>query len=261
MISNNFYRDFHTFNQSINLWNSLLFDGFINWFIIWSFVVLKRLRIRDKKIYLLGVIKGLTVERKSVRKAFNKIKPDAIALYLSKNELLGLQSVATGKTKNVPLSRYEVVYARKLAFYAEQDPDKYGKVMVPPPSLLESLKLGQKNKIPVVALDMDDKAYSSTFVDNISTFQLVRHSMRFKKISKKKFNVKTPAEFTYAWDAELTKLKGFKNLETAREKQMANRLVELIKKFNNILAIIELERLEGVFNQLKNRNSLKIDSN
>jgi len=173
------------------VFNNILFDGFINWFIIWNFVVLKLVRIKDKKIYLLGLIKGLTVERKTVRKAFNKINPDIIALYISEQELLGLQSVANGKTKNVPLSRYEVVYARKLAYYAEQDQNKYGKVMVPPPCLLEGLKLGQKNKIPVVALDMNDNEYSTAFTENISSFHLIRHSMRFKKISKKKFNVKT----------------------------------------------------------------------
>lgn len=220
-------------------------------------MVLKLVRLREKKIYLLGLIKGLTSETKIVSKIYNKIKPDAIALYISEPEILGLQSVLDGKTKKVPLSRYEMIYARKLAFYAQQDKDKYGEVQVPPPCLLEGLKLGQKDEIPVLALDMDDKAYASTFTENVSTFQLIRHSMRFKKLSKKKFDVKTPEEFTFAWDAELTKLKGFKNLENARESQMANRLLELVKKFSCILAILELERTEGVFNQLKNKKMLR----
>jgi hypothetical protein len=215
------------------------------------FVAFKLVKIKEKKIYLLGVIKGLTVERETVRKAYHKIQPDMVGLYISEPELLGLQSVSEGKTKDVALSRYEVVYARKLAFYAQTDPEKYGEVQVPPPALLECLELGKKDKIPVVALDMDDKLYANAFVQNVSTFQLIRHSMRFKRLSKKKFNVKTPEEFTYAWDAELTKLAGFKNLESAREQQMANRLLDLIKKYNCILAILELERINGVFDKLK----------
>ncbi len=215
-------------------------------------MVLKLIKIKSKKIYLLGVIKGLTVEVKTVQKAFTKLNPDAIALYLSEPELLGLQSVIDGKTEQVPLSRYEVTYARKLAYYAQQDPDKYGEVQVPPPCLVEGLKLGLKNKVPVVALDMNETSYADTFINNVSTIHLVRHSMRINKLRKKKFKVKTPEEFTYAWDSELTKLKGFKKLESARESYMARRLLELKDKFTCILAIIELERIEGVFDKIKN---------
>jgi len=219
-------------------------------------VVLKLVKIKEKKLYLLGLIKGLTSERKIVRKAYRKFKPNAIALYISEPELLGLQSVLDGKIKRVPLSRYEEVYARKLAFYAQQDPDKYGEVQVPPPCLMEALELGVKNKIPVVALDMDEKDYANTFVQNVSTMNLVRHSMRFKKLSKKKFKVKTPEEFTLAWDLELTKLKGFRDLEAAREHYIAKRMLELKNKFKCILAILEFERADGIFNQLKNAKKI-----
>lgn len=214
-------------------------------------MVLKRVNIKDKRIFLLGVIKGLTVERKTVQTAFRKLKPDVIALYVSEPELLGLQSVVEGKTKEVPLSRYETIYARKLAYYAALDPEKYGEVQVPPPALIEALELGLKEHVPVVALDMGEKAYADAFVQNVSTFHLIRHSMRIKKLSKKKFNVKTPEDFTNAWDAELTKLKGFRNLETAREQHIAKRLLELKDKFKVILAILEFERTDGVLNQLK----------
>ena len=214
-------------------------------------VVLKLIKIKDKKIYLLGLIKGLTIERKTVLTAFRKLKPDVIALYISEPELVGLQSVLDGKTTQVPLSRYEEAYAYKLAFYAHSDPKKYGEVQVPPPCLLKGLELGQKNNIPVVALDMDQHDFADTFVQNISTVNLLRHSFRFKKLAKKKFNVTTPEEFTFAWDKELTKLKGFRNLEYAREHHMARRLLELKDKFNCILAILELERTAGIFDVIR----------
>jgi hypothetical protein len=215
-------------------------------------MVLKLIRINKKKIYILGVIKGLTIERVNVKKAFNKLKPDVIALYISDHELLGLQSVSKGSIKEVPLSRYEVIYARKLAQYAKQDPDKYGDVQVPPPALMEGLELGLEKKLPVVALDMDDTSFANVFTRNVSTFQLIRHSTRFKRLSKKNFKVNTPEEFTFAWDNELNKLKGFRNLENARETHMAERLFQLTEKFNCILAIIEVERSQGVFNKIKN---------
>jgi pheromone shutdown protein TraB len=219
-------------------------------------VALKLIKIKDKKIYLLGLIKGLTSTRKTVKSAVIKLKPDVIALYVSEGELLGLQSVLDGKTTQVPLSRYEEAYAHKLAYYAANDTEKYGEVQVPPPSLMEGLELGKKKDIPVVALDMDEKSYANTFVQNVSTTNLVRHSFRFKKLAKKKFEVTTPEEFTFAWDAELTKLKGFKNLEIAREQYMARRLLELKNKFSCVLAILELERTDGVFNHIKGAKRL-----
>jgi hypothetical protein len=179
------------------------------------------------------------------------LKPDLIALYISEPEILGLEKILNGEIKKVPLSRYEVVYARKLAYYAQKDPDRYGEVQVPPPCLIEGLRLSRENKVPVVALDMDDSMYASAYTDNVSTLQLVRHSMRFKKLSKKEFNVQTPEEFTFAWDSELTKLSGFSKLEKAREIHMAQRLLELVTKFDTILAVLELERLEGVLDKLK----------
>jgi hypothetical protein len=205
----------------------------------------------DKKIYLLGLIKGLTIERKTVRKAIRKLKPNAIALYISEAELLGLQSVLDGKTTKVPLSRYEEAYAHKLAAIAHKDPEKYGEVQVPPPCLMEGLEQGIKLEIPVVALDMAEKDYADTFVQNVNTVNLLRHTFRFKKLAKKDFDVTTPKEFTLAWDAELTKLKGFRRLETARERHIAKRLLELKDKFSCILAILEFERTDGIFNQIK----------
>jgi ABC-type uncharacterized transport system YnjBCD ATPase subunit len=81
-----------------------------------------KISFRNKTIYLLGTVKGLTVERKTVATAFKRYKPDVIALSVSEEDLVGLESVVKGKTKKIGLSRYEEVYARKLATIAKQDP-------------------------------------------------------------------------------------------------------------------------------------------
>ncbi|MCK5560721.1 MAG: hypothetical protein KAJ51_09020 [Thermoplasmata archaeon] len=206
---------------------------------------------RDKKIYLLGTIKGLTVERKTVAEAFRRSKPDVIALHVSEEDLVGLEKVVKGKIKKVGLSRYEEVYARKLATIAQKDPHKYGEVQVPPPAVVEGFELGGKNNVPVVAFDMNENEFTNAFVKNISTVNLIWHSVRFNRVRKKKFKATTPEEFVLEWDKVLTKLKGFKNLELRREKYMANRLFALSKKYNKILAVTELERMEGIVNNLK----------
>jgi hypothetical protein len=210
-----------------------------------------KISFRNKTIYLLGTVKGLTVERKTVATAFKRYKPDVIALSVSEEDLVGLESVVKGKTKKIGLSRYEEVYARKLATIAKQDPVKYGEVQVPPPALVEGFELGSKNKVPVVAFDMDENQFTDCFVENISTTQLIWHSVRFNRVRKRKFKAKTPEEFVVEWDQVLTKLKGFKNIETKREKFMAKRLLEISNKYDNILAVAELERVDGISEKLK----------
>jgi hypothetical protein len=210
-----------------------------------------KIRFKNKSIYLLGTVKGLTSERKTVAKAFKRTKPDVIALSISEEELVGLESVVKGKTKKVGLSRYEETYARKLAAIAQEDPDKYGEVQVPPPALVEGFELGRDNNVPVVAFDMDENLFTDIFVENISTSQLIWHSVRFNRIRKRKFKAKTPEEFVLEWDQVLNKLKGFKNLEVKREYFMAKRLVEITKKYDNVLAVAELERVEGIVSNLK----------
>lgn len=206
---------------------------------------------RDKKIYLLGTIKGLTVERKTVAKAFKNSKPDVIALHVSEEDLVGLEKVVKGKIKKVGLSRYEEVYARKLATIAQKNPDKYGEVQVPPPAVVEGFELGGKNKVPVVAFDMNENDFTNAFVKNISTLNLIWHSVRFNRVRKKKFKATTPEEFVLEWDQVLTKLKGFKNLELRREEYMAKRLLKLSEKYKRILAVTELERMDGIVSNLK----------
>ncbi len=210
-----------------------------------------KISFKSKTIYLLGTVKGLTVERKTVATAFKRYKPDVIALSVSEEDLVGLESVVKGKTKEIGLSRYEEVYARKLATIAKQDPVKYGEVQVPPPAIVEGFELGSKNKVPVVAFDMDESQFTDCFVENISTPQLIWHSVRFNRVRKRKFKAKTPEEFVIEWDQVLTKLKGFKNIELKREKFMAKRLLEITKKYDNILAVAEFERVDGISEKLK----------
>jgi pheromone shutdown protein TraB len=204
---------------------------------------LKTISLRGKKIILLPTIKGLTEERKTVREAFHKKNPDAIAVHISREELEGLISVVEGDTEEVSLSHYEEIYARHLA--------KYGKVQVPPPSLLEAVELGIENNIPIEPLDMNDDAYTDAFCEDISALQLIRHSLRLNRMRKKRFKATTAQEFVIEWDKNITKLKGFRRLEGKREVHMAARLRALTKKYNNILAVLEFERAEGILQRLR----------
>lgn len=199
------------------------------------------------KILLLGSVQGLTSEKSEIKKLFEKIKPDAVALSVSDDELEGLKRMSDGEEPEILLSGYEEVYARKLAVY--------GEVNVPPPSLTEAFELAEKNGVPVYAVDMDDKEYTDVFIKNISTIQLILYSLKIKKLRKKRFKSKTPEDFVFEWDKIVNKLKGFRALEKKREEHMSKKLGELSEKHNRILAVVELQRMKGISEMLsRNRN-------
>jgi hypothetical protein len=199
---------------------------------------MRKIQTGSSKIYIPEIIIGLTSERSKVKRAYNKIKPGVVAIQTSEEELEGLKSVVEGQEYEYFLSNYEEVYARKLALF--------GEVKVPPPCYETALKICIENEIPISAIDMDDMYFADVFIENISGLDLVRHSLRIKRLRRKKFKAKTPEDFVREWDKEINKLKGFRNLESKREEHMARELLRLAKKHDRILCIMEMQRAEGV---------------
>jgi pheromone shutdown protein TraB len=76
------------------------------------------------------------------------------------------------------------------------------------------------------------------------------HSIRWRWLKKKNFKAETARDFVLAWDKAVNSMKGFRNLENKREEHMASQLTRLSKKYSSVLAILELERTEGILQRL-----------
>ncbi len=203
---------------------------------------MKAIHLNDCEIYMTGVIKGLVDEEEKVRKVYHEMMPDAVAVSISVDELKGLKDFLEQRY-DVPLSNYEEeIYVRELK--------KYGEVRKPPPCFEMVLKLCQKDNVPILPIDMDEERFSSAYCKYITSFQLIRNSFRRKRLNKKKFHASSAESFIKEWDLVINGIKGFKMLEEERERYMAQKLSELTKKYKKILALIELERLNGVKKRL-----------
>ena len=203
---------------------------------------MKAIRLNDCKIYMTGVIKGLVDEEEKVRKIYHEMMPDAVAISISVDELKGLKDFLKQRY-DVPLLNYEEeIYVRELK--------KYGEVKKPPPCFESALKLCQKDNLPILPIDMDEERFSSAYCKYITYFQLIQKSFRGKRLNKKKFHASSAESFIKEWDLVINGIKGFKMLEEERERYMAQKLSELTKKYKKILALIELERLDGVKKRL-----------
>jgi len=191
---------------------------------------------------VLPTIKGLDRERPHVKKAIIAARPEAVALPVSSEGLKGLKAIHRGRKIEFFLSHYEEIYAIKLSMF--------GKVAVPPPSFSEALEVCLAEKIPVKAIDMNETEFADAFCESVSSPNLIYHSLRWRWLKRKKFRVESAHDFALAWDRAVNSLKGFRNLEDRREEYMARQLLRLSRMHGRVLAILELERTEGILRRL-----------
>lgn len=194
------------------------------------------------KVYIPDIIIGLSKEADKVNKVFHKVKPDLVAIQTSEEELKGLRKVVQGEDFEYYLSNYEEIYAKKLA--------EFGEVKIPPPCYEAAMNLCNENNVPLVAIDMGDMLYADAFCENISGWDMYRHSFRVNRLKRKDFEAETAKEFVIEWDREINKLKGFKNLEEKRENYMAREILRLAKENERILCVIDIQRVSGVLNKV-----------
>lgn len=195
------------------------------------------IEIRDKNLFFLDVVRGLKQEAERVLRAVNEVQPDILALSISQAEVKALEDYVKIPYK-VEMSRYEELYARLLS--------KFGDVYLPPPCYLAGLEAAEKNGLRLVGIDMDDEAYTTAYCAFINGRELFVHSMRLGFLKMRSFKADNPWDFAIQWDKRINNLRGFRQLEKEREKYMAEELRKLALTGKRIMAILDVERADGV---------------
>jgi len=217
---------------------------------------LRRLTVGDCKLTIMSSVKGLVSERELVRAASRTVKPRCLAVGISPGEIDGLRNLAESgdDPPEFFLSQHEILYATGLSFLADKLDDK---VKVPPPSFDEAVKLGVEKGIELEGLDLQEVEYTEAYIKHITRWQWLRQGMRLKKLKKKPWASTTPDDFAFEYDDALGALPGYAALERTREQAMADRLIELADDHTRILAVIELPRVDGVIQRLKEARKKK----
>ncbi len=195
-----------------------------------------------KGLTLLGIVKGLAKDAELAESTFEEVNPLAVGIHISPEELMGLEAVVQGEIEEVPLSSYEMVYAKKLS--------RFGEVQVPSPSLVTIFKKAKDKEIPVIALDMDEETYSDIYTETISGLSMIRTSLKLKGVNRKKFRSTTAEGFSIEWDRAVNS-KAYMKLERIRENHMADEIRNSISKYSPLLCLVELERMNGIVSQLE----------
>ena len=209
----------------------------------------KEIRTKGKKIVILGSVYGLVEDGELIKKIIKKEEPDAIALGISREDLEVLVNEEFDK-KNNDMLGYDVNYN----INTESDDYikgllKLGKVSLPSPDLINTIKYSQDFSIDLVPIDLDDEEYSEILCKNVSSIQLILFSRkRVLKVKSSNAN-----DFSKEWDLKKHGKKGFKKINDMSENVMAERIIKLSEKHDRILAVVDLPRLSGVVENIEKK--------
>jgi hypothetical protein len=212
-----------------------------------------KVKVLDKgRLSIFQAVKGLSRDGDLVARLIEAERPDVVCLGIAPEELDGLRSLMKDDSEYEPdLSNIDAAYAKHLS--------RFGDVVAPPPCFTEAMISADQLCIPVVALDLDIEVHTDIYVKNVIFSDLLRQSMKFRWIKKRKFKIATPEEFALTWDTILNKAEGFSVVEEAREECMADSLECILEeeRVTKALAVIEIERVEGTIERYLKKGKRK----
>jgi len=202
---------------------------------------MRTIELGTSRIAVLPVVKGLVSEADEVSNAFSEVRPEAIAVSISREELEALRN-REDYDRYEP-SDLEIIYQAFL--------ERWGEVRIPPPACVRAMDIAEREGCLIVPLDMNDQVYTETYSDKVSTIDMIRESLFARRATGKRYDLSSAAAFAISWDQRVN-VSGFRELEDARERHMAGVLRTMSRRYRIVLAVIEVERCDGVLKLLTN---------
>ncbi len=199
------------------------------------------IELNGSRIYVLPVIKGLVSEGKKVRETITELRPDAVGVSISKEELEGLRSY---NGEEIELSDLEEAYKAGL--------EEFGEVLLPPPCYIEAVKVTEELGIPLIPLDMNEDLFSERYCELIGGMELVKESFFSHRIARKRFDMDSAERFVLDYDRKVNGGRGISSLNEERERHMMETTLAVAGEHRRVLVFMEMERSNGFFEKMKN---------
>lgn len=199
-----------------------------------------RLRTGDCTIDILPVIKGLISEADKVRNAYGGYEAYAVALGVEEVEAVRRRKELGDEYE---LGELDMVYAYRLS--------AFGEIQTPTPAFCEMIDLCARDMKNVIPLDMNDETFTSAYIESVHSTEFVKEHRLAKKGMKYKFDFSSPEVFAMDWDRFVNSVKGYARVSAERERYIAHQLIDTARYRKTLLAIIEIERIDGIIARMK----------
>lgn len=194
---------------------------------------------RSKSV-VLGTIQGLTSEVTLIADAINRHRPSALGITATASEISGMMQW-NGEEPD-ELSEFDIFYMKQLS--------RFGEVRMPSPSNLFAIQFSKKSGIPVHPLDMDEETYTERYMKYISPYSLFLDAIVRGRRYRRKIEG-SPEEVVIRMDRLAQHPAGIGRLDREREETMAKNIIKHTGNYSSFLAIVSLERLDGVLEALR----------
>jgi hypothetical protein len=201
---------------------------------------MQEINVNGSLVRVLPVIKGLVSEKDNVRAAIVELRPAAVGVSISKEELEGLLSYAG---EEIELSDLEEAYKAGL--------QEFGEVQLPPPCYIEATKTCAELNIPLIPVDMNEDLFSDRYCELIGGFELMKESYFSHRLARKKFDLESAEAFVIDYDRKVNGGQGIRALNLGRERHMAQAVIDLAIDRREVLVVAELERSAGLVSNIK----------
>ncbi|MFI5413491.1 MAG: hypothetical protein ACHQ0I_02740 [Candidatus Lutacidiplasmatales archaeon] len=191
-------------------------------------------------LLLVAPVRGLASEASRVLSALESFAPARVGLGLSSDELRSLRDyfVVADAEPVVPLTANETSEVRGLV--------RFGEVRVPNPSFVEVLRWGTARGVPLEPLDPDDDRAAALFAEHIGYFELVRRTVRERRVARSPPTPSTPDEFALAWDREISPGRGSHDFAEARDRHLVDRIPSLRLDGRSLAVVVDRERFDSI---------------
>ena len=195
-------------------------------------------------VLLLAPVRGLVAEVPRLLAELDAFAPAQVGLGLSPAELASLHEyfVAGEAEPVVSLTGNETSEVRGLV--------RFGEVRVPNPSFVELLRWAATRGVPTVALDPDDDQTAALFAKHIGYVELVRRTVRERRVSRSPPTPSSPDEFALQWDREVAHGRGSRDFAEARDRFLARQVPPLVATRHPFAIVVDRERFDSVRAQL-----------
>ena len=195
---------------------------------------------RAPGLLLLAPVRGLTSEVARVLAELDACAPARIGFGLSGSELQSLRDyfVVSEAEPVVPLTDNERSEVRGLV--------RFGEVRVPNPSFVEVLRWAAQHGVPAAALDPDDERTAALFAQHIGYLELVRRTVRERRVSRSPPAPSSPDEFALQWDRQVAAGRGSRNFAAARDIHLVRQVPALTADRQPVAIVIDRERFDSV---------------
>ncbi len=194
----------------------------------------------DGSVLLLAPVRGPTAEVAPTIAALAAHAPALVGLGLSGEEMRGLVDyfVLAEAEPIVPLSPNETSEVRGLC--------RFGEVRVPNPAFVEVLRWGRDRPVPVAALDPSDEEAAHLFAEHIGYVELVRRTVRERRVSRKPPAPSSADEFALEWDDTVARGRGSRALAGARDRHLVREFARVRPAGERTAVVVDRERFDAV---------------